>query len=120
MEKKLALMRLSAIMAVLMAIVGISALAETAPTYDIVYSTSNPIPEIAANVRPSIVQITNSVESWDPDPRTASVDPYASGSASLLRSASRTSTKLCSERKGMASTACCSSRASSSGPLRRR
>ena len=85
MEKKLALMRLSAIMAVLMAIVGISALAETAPTYDIVYSTSNPIPEIAANVRPSIVQITNSVESWDPDTRTASVDPYASGSASFIR-----------------------------------
>ena len=84
MNRKLAMTRLAAVMAALMMLTGIAALAETA-TYDIVYSTSNPIPEIAKNVRPAIVQITKSVESWDPETRTASVDPYAYGSASYIR-----------------------------------
>lgn len=59
--------------------------AEQAPGYDIVYSSENPIPEIAENVRPAIVQITGSVENWDPVTRTASVQPYSSGSGSYIK-----------------------------------
>ncbi len=32
--------------------------------YDAVYSTDNPIPEIAANVRPSVVQVVESAQTW--------------------------------------------------------
>ena len=59
--------------------------APEATTYDIVYSSANPIPEIAARCRPAIVEITSSVESWDPTTRKASVDPYTSGSATYIR-----------------------------------
>ena len=54
-------------------------------TYDSIYSGSNPIPEIARRVRPSIVQITNSIESWDAETRKASVNPNAYGSATYIR-----------------------------------
>ena len=54
-------------------------------TYDVIYSASNPIPEIAARCRPAIVQITCSVESWDPDTRQSSVDPKYYGSATYIR-----------------------------------
>lgn len=54
-------------------------------TYDVVYSASNPIPEIAARCRPAIVEITCSVENWDPDTREASVDPRFYGSATYIR-----------------------------------
>ena len=83
---------LSALMAALMLLMLVGALAvaeETeaaeAVTYDIVYSSSNPIPEIAARTRPSIVEITVSVESWDANTRVASVDPRYYGSASFIR-----------------------------------
>ena len=68
----------------LLMLAGVQAIAETT-TYDIIYSSSNPIPEIAANTRPSIVQITNSREKWDPETRKASVEPNAYGSASYIR-----------------------------------
>ena len=58
---------------------------EAHPTYDIVYSTSNPIPQIAANVRPSIVDITVSMESWDSVTRVASVDAVSGGSGCYIR-----------------------------------
>lgn len=59
---------------------------EEAPvTYDVVYSSANPIPEIAARVRPSIVQITVYEESWDAETRKAAVDPMAYGSACYIR-----------------------------------
>ena len=63
---------------------GAQAIAETV-TYDSIYSSSNPIPEIAARTRPSIVQITNSLESWDAETRKASVNPNAYGSATFIR-----------------------------------
>ena len=55
--------------------------AEETATYDIVYSTNNPIPDIAERVRPSIVQVITQVESWDPETRVAEVydDGYGSG-----------------------------------------
>lgn len=76
---------LCAALALMMA--GIPALATETVTYDIVYSASNPIPEIAANTRPSIVQITNSMESWDAATRKASVDPMGYGSACYIMDA---------------------------------
>ena len=67
---------------------GMLALAEQseAPaTYDIIYSSSNPIPEIAARVRPAIVQVTTRVESWDPETRVADVYDSGYGSACYFR-----------------------------------
>lgn len=59
--------------------------AESAVTYDVVYSSANPIPEIAARVRPAIVQVTTYAESWDAETRKAAVDPLAYGSACYIR-----------------------------------
>ncbi len=78
----------------LMLLTGLPALAETAPeeaapaestTYDVIYSSSNPIPEIAARCRPAIVDISNHVESWNPETRVSSVDPVSFGSATFIR-----------------------------------
>lgn len=63
---------------------GVAAVAETA-SYDVVYSSENPIPEIAANVRPSVVEVVVSVESWDPVTRVASVDVVSGGSGCYIR-----------------------------------
>ena len=54
-------------------------------TYDIIYSASNPIPDIVERCRPAIVDITASVESWDATTREASVDPAFYGSATFIR-----------------------------------
>ena len=59
--------------------------AAEAPSYDIVYSASNPIPEIAERVRPAIVQITTKVETWDPATRVADVYEDSYGSATYFR-----------------------------------
>ena len=59
--------------------------AEANPSYDVIYSTSNPIPEIAERVRPAIVQITTIVESWDPETRVADVYDEGYGSACYFR-----------------------------------
>ena len=71
----------------LMLSAGIPVRAAETTTYDVIYSESNPIPAIAANTRPSIVQVTTSVESWDPVTRVASVDPVGYASASYIRAA---------------------------------
>ena len=71
-----------ALLTVVAMMIGACAMAET---YDVIYSANNPIPEIAAAVRPSVVQITSSVESWDPETRKGSVDPAAYGSATYIR-----------------------------------
>ena len=63
-----------------------TASAETA-TYDVVYSSENPIPEIAANIRPSVVGVTVALESWDPVTRVASVDPVSGGSGCYIQAA---------------------------------
>ena len=86
MQKNDSFRRLAALLVALMMVLlaGAQAFAETT-TYDVIYSSSNPIPEIAARVRPSIVQVTNSIESWDAENRKASVDPKAYGSASYIR-----------------------------------
>ena len=58
----------------------------TPTTYAAIYSAENPIPEIAANVRPSVVQVETSAESWDPVTRVASVTPLGAGSGCYIRS----------------------------------
>ena len=72
---------LALLLAALM-LTGMLAVAETAnqgategnPSYDIVYSSNNPIPEIAERVRPAIVQLNTKQESWDPATRVAEVN----------------------------------------------
>ncbi len=50
----------------LVAILGIIAPAQAETvTKDIIYSTSNPIPEIAARVRPAVVLVLSQKETWD-------------------------------------------------------
>ena len=58
---------------------------EGEPGYDIVYSSSNPIPAIAARVRPAIVQLNTKAESWDPLTRVAEVKDIGGGSACYIR-----------------------------------
>ena len=83
---------LALLLAALM-LTGMLALAETAeqsaaevnPSYDIVYSSNNPIPEIAERVRPAIVQLNTKQESWDPATRVAQVNEVGGGSACYIR-----------------------------------
>ena len=58
---------------------------EENPSYDIVYSSNNPIPEIAERVRPAIVQLNTKQESWDPMTRVAKVEEVGGGSACYIR-----------------------------------
>ena len=74
----------SLMLALLMAL-AVSGLSEAAPAYDIVYSSVNPIPEIAARVRPAVVDVIASRESWDPETRVASVDPWSGGSGCFIQ-----------------------------------
>ena len=73
-----------AIAAALLMLSSFSGIAE-GTSYDVIYSSENPIPEIAARCRPAIVEITCSVESWNPETREASVDPKFYGSATYIR-----------------------------------
>jgi len=60
---------------------------QDAVTYDIIYSSSNPVPEIAKNVRPAVVEVLVSKESWDAVTRVASVDLLGGGSGCYIRAA---------------------------------
>lgn len=59
--------------------------AQENPSYDIVYSSNNPIPEIAERVRPAIVQLNTKQESWDPQTRVGKVEDSGGGSACYIR-----------------------------------
>lgn len=83
--------RMLGLLLALILLLGATAMAEEGSTgdvatYDLIYSSSNPIPEIAANVRPSVVEVLVSVESWDPNTRIASVDLVGGGSGCYIRS----------------------------------
>ena len=54
-------------------------------TYDAVYSSDNPIPEIAANVRPSVVQVITSAATWDGRTREVSTEEIGYGSGTYIR-----------------------------------
>lgn len=52
--------------------------------YDAVYSSGNPIPEIAANVRPSVVQVVESAQTWTPGSRAAAEREIGYGSGTYI------------------------------------
>lgn len=58
---------------------------EPAPSYGIVYSSDNPVPEIAANVRPSVVQVITSGTNWITGSRNET--DMGSGSGTYIRHA---------------------------------
>ena len=86
MNKNTLWIRLACLLLTLLLGCGAAFAEEDTVTYDVVYSSANPIPEIAANVRPSVVEVTVSVESWDPLTRVASVDAIGGGSGCYIRS----------------------------------
>ncbi len=53
--------------------------------YDAIYSSSNPVPDIAEAVRPAVVQVISYQENWDPATRTASEMELSSGSGCYIR-----------------------------------
>lgn len=64
-----------------------NASAEDAVGYDAVYSASNPVPEIAANIRPSVVQVIVSAKQWLTDTRTSTEQDIGFGSGTYIRDA---------------------------------
>ena len=65
-----------------------AAVAETADAtvgYEAVYSADNPVPEIAANVRPSVVQVITSAATWDQRTREVSTEEIGYGSGTYFR-----------------------------------
>jgi serine protease Do len=46
---------------------GLVAQATAKTPYSVVYSSENPIPQIAADVRPAVVQVINIIKTWYPD-----------------------------------------------------
>ena len=65
-----------------------AAVAETADAtvgYEAVYSSENPIPEIAANVRPSVVQVITSAATWDQRSREVSTEEIGYSSGTYFR-----------------------------------
>ncbi len=85
--KHTAFTRLLTLVVAALMLSGMLALAEPTTTYDVVYSSANPIPEIAARVRPAIVQVTSCAEEWDAETRKESVEPLGYGSACYIRKA---------------------------------
>lgn len=80
MLKKLCALALS-----LSLLLGCAACAEANPGYEIVYTSANPIPDIADRVRPAVVEVVVSAESWDSVTRIASEDIIGSGSGCFIR-----------------------------------
>lgn len=69
------------LMALILAAVTGSLVAQaTSSPYSVVYSSDNPIPEIAKNVRPAVVQVINILEAWNPrDGRISEDQAFGSG-----------------------------------------
>ena len=62
-----------------------SAVAEGTVGYEAVYSSETPVPEIAANVRPSVVQVITSAATWDQRSREVSTEEIGYGSGTYIR-----------------------------------
>ena len=64
-----------------------NALAEDSGTvgYEAIFTSANPVPEIAANVRPSVVQVITSSETWYSGSRETAEEDIGSGSGSYIR-----------------------------------
>ena len=76
---------LCAIALVLSLLAGCAACAEAMPGYEIVYSSLNPIPEIAERIRPAVVEVESYSESWDAVTRISSEELLGSGSGCYIR-----------------------------------
>ena len=85
-EEFMMLKRLCCFIMACMLLCSCAAMAETGETvgYDVIYSSANPIPDIADRVRPAVVQVISQCESWDPTTRIASVDPIGYGSGCYI------------------------------------
>lgn len=57
----------------------------SAESYDIIYTSENPVPDIADRVRPAVVQVNSICESWDAVTRVSSEDITGSGSGCYIR-----------------------------------
>ena len=85
------LARLLALMLAALMLSGMLAVAETAqteavnPSYDVIYTAENPIPDIADRVRPAIVQLITKAETWDAVTRVSDVYETGYGSACYFR-----------------------------------
>ena len=64
-----------------------AAAAEETVGYDAVYSSDNPVPEIAANVRPNVVQVITRGKTWDAQTRETQEEDVGSGSGTYIRAA---------------------------------
>lgn len=64
-----------------------AAAAEETVGYDAVYSSDNPVPEIAANVRPNVVQVITRGKTWDAQTRETQEEDIGSGSGTYIRTA---------------------------------
>ena len=51
-----------------------TSLAEAPVAYDVIFSSANPIPDICDRVRPAVVQVNCSVETWDSVTRVSSTE----------------------------------------------
>lgn len=58
-----------------------------AETYDVIYSSENPIPEIAERVRPAVVQVVSSSQDWSAATRAITETELGSGSGCYVRDA---------------------------------
>ena len=61
------------------------ALATEAVSYDAIYTSENPIPDIADRVRPSVVQVVGSCETWDATTRVSSTVEMGAGSGCYIQ-----------------------------------
>jgi len=77
--------RLLSLVLALLCLCACAASAEQTTTYDIVYTSANPIPEIAANVRPAVVEVLVYDETWDPITRVASTNLLGGGSGCYVK-----------------------------------
>lgn len=57
-----------------------------AQSYDVIYTSENPIPDIADRVRPAVVQVKSLCENWDAATRIASQELLGAGSGCYIRS----------------------------------
>lgn len=56
-----------------------------AENYDVIYTSANPIPDIADRVRPAVVQVISRTEHWDAATRVASTQEMGYGSGCYIR-----------------------------------
>ena len=61
------------------------ALATEAVSYDVIYTSENPVPDIADRTRPSVVEVVASCETWDSATRISSSQEVSGGSGCYIQ-----------------------------------